>query len=98
MKKRSTIHGRSEHSLGAIEAEPAWTVSAGRGIEGDRLSIAKPHQEVGDRPVLLLQSRREIAALRDERVSFVGQVARGGFGEELLLWRFPSGLLHQRRQ
>ncbi len=83
---------------GAVEAEPAWTVSTGRGLKGDRLSVAKPHREVCDRCVLLLQSRREITALRDERVSFIGQVVRGGFGEEPLLWRFPSGLLHRRRQ
>jgi hypothetical protein len=79
---------------GAVEAESAWTVSAGRGVEGDRLSVAEPHREVGDCHVLLLQSRRKIAASRDKHVSFVGQVARGGFEEEPLLWIFPSGLLH----
>ncbi len=83
---------------GAVEAEPTWTVSAGRVVEGDRLSIAEPHQEVGDCRVLLLQLRCKIAASRDEQVSFIGQVARGGFGEVPLLWRFPSGLLHRRRQ
>ncbi len=83
---------------GAVDAKSAWAASAGRGAEGDGLVVAQPHQEVCNHCFLLVQPGRKISAARDKRVSFVDQVARGYFGEGLLLRRFPSGLCHQRRQ
>jgi hypothetical protein len=67
----------------AVKAEAAC---AGWGVEGDRLSVAEPHGEVRNRRLLVLQPRREVAASRDERVSFVNQVAREGPGEGSLVW------------
>ena len=64
-------------------------------VEGGGLSFAKPHGEVRNHRLLLLQPRREVTTSRDERVCFVNQVAREGPGEEPLVRRFPSGLLHR---
>jgi hypothetical protein len=83
---------------GAVNTESTWAASAGWGVEGDGLAVAEPHREVSDRRFLLFQPRCKIPAAREECISFVDQIARGCFGEGLLLWRFPSGLVHQRRQ
>jgi hypothetical protein len=79
---------------GAVEPNPAGVVMLRRGKEGDRLAVAKPHLEVGDCCVLVFQPRRKTAAVRDECISFVNQVARWWFGEVPLLRRFSSGLSH----
>ncbi len=61
---------------GAVRPNAAGVVTLRRGKEGDRLVVAAPHQEVGDRHVLVFQPRCETALARDEHVSFVNQVAR----------------------
>jgi hypothetical protein len=89
------IHALAE---GAVEPNVVGVVMLRRGKEGDRLAVAKPHQEVGDHCILVFQPQHGTAAVRDERVSFVNQVARWWFGEVPLLRRFPSGLSHGRIQ
>jgi hypothetical protein len=79
---------------GAVNTESTWAASAGWGVEGDGLAVAKPHQEVSDCCFLLFQLRRKIPAARNECISFVDQIARGCFGEGRFLWRFFSGLVH----
>ncbi len=76
---------REAGALAECAVKAAWAARAGWGVEGDRLSIAKPHGEVSTRCLLVLQPRREVAASRDERVGFVNQVARKGPGEEPLV-------------
>jgi hypothetical protein len=39
---------------GAVMANAAWEVPLWRGVEGDKLTIAKPHQEVPNHCLLLL--------------------------------------------
>ena len=86
---------REAGALAECAVKAAWAARAGWGVEGDRLSIAEPHGEVSNRRLFLLQPRREVAESWDERISFVNQVAREGPGEEPLVRRFPSGLLHR---
>ena len=70
---------------GAVNATAAGKVSSRGKAEGDGLSFAEPHGEVRNHRLLLLQPRREVTASRDERISFVNQVAREGLGEEPLV-------------
>ena len=86
---------REVGALAECAVKAARSARAGWGVEGDGLAVTEPHGEVRNRCLLLLQPRREVTASRDERVSFVNQVAREGPGEEPLVWRFPSGLLHR---
>ena len=86
---------REVGALAECAVKAARSARAGWGVEGDGLAVAEPHGEVRNRCLLLLQPRREVTASRDERVSFVNHVAREGPGEEPLVWRFPSGLLHR---
>jgi hypothetical protein len=39
---------------GAVMANAAWEVPLQRGVEGDGLTVTKPHQEVRNRCLLLL--------------------------------------------
>ena len=86
---------REAGALAKCAVKAAWAAQAGWGVEGDGLVVAEPHGEVCDICLLLLQPRREVTVSRDERVSFVDQVAREGPGEEPLVRKFPSGLLHR---
>jgi hypothetical protein len=83
---------------GAVDSKSMGKASAGRGVEGDALAVAKPNREVGDHHFLLNQARCKISAARDERIGLVNQVTRRCFREGPLLRGFPSGLFHHRRQ
>ena len=72
----------------------AWEVSFWWQVEGDGLTIAKPHGKVGDHHLLLLQPGCEIPAARDKRVGLIDQVARECGGGELLVRGLPGVLLH----
>jgi hypothetical protein len=49
---------------GAVDLKSTGTARAGRGVEGDVLAVAKPHQEVSDPCFLLNQARCKISAAR----------------------------------
>jgi hypothetical protein len=71
---------REVGALAECAVKAARAARAGWGIEGDGLAVAEPHGEVRNCHLLLLQPRREVTESRDERVSFVNQVAREGPG------------------
>jgi hypothetical protein len=83
---------------GAVNANVVWEVPFWQWVEGDKLTVAKPHGKVGDHPLLLFQPGRKIPVARDKRVGLVNQVARECAGGKPLLWRFPGGLVHGRWQ
>ncbi len=56
---------------GAVDAKSARAACAGRGVEGDKLVVAKPHREVCNHCFLLVQLGRKIPAARDKRIGFI---------------------------
>ncbi len=65
---------------GAVNPNAVWGVLLRWGVIRDGLTITKPHRKVCNRGFLLLEPRRKIAAMRDERVGLVDQVAREWLG------------------
>jgi hypothetical protein len=56
---------------GAVNANAVWEVPFWWQVEGDRLTVTKPHGKVGDCCLLLLQPGCEIPVVKDERVGLV---------------------------